>query len=200
MRAVTKIAAALALSSAWAAGAMAANPMLAEVEIKAASRAERDAGVWGDGQYIGHVRQLRGKSRLTLLPGTHELVFKLAGYEDVRRTITLEPGERYAYRLAMTTPTELKFPQANETAQVVLSVAPKDAAVFIEDRYAGHVERFAKGLRLKAGTYRIKIALPGYQPFESEMTLRPGQRYEIKTQLAKGSIAEQDGELLVVDR
>jgi len=32
------------------------------------------------------------------------------------------------------------------------------------------------------------------------MTLRPGQRYEIKTQLAKGSIAEQDGELLVVDR
>lgn len=196
MRAVTKVIAALAL---WTAsmGVMAANPMLAEVEIKPASRAERDAGVWVDGQYIGHVRQLRGKSRLTLLPGTHELVFKLVGYEDVRRTIMLEPGERYEYRLAMSTRTELSFPSADETAQIVLSVAPKEAAVFVDDRYVGHVDRFGKGLRLKAGTYRVKIALPGYQPFESEMTLRAGQRYEIKTRLAKGSIAEQDGQLVV---
>ncbi len=198
MGAVAKIIAAIALWTALPLGAIAANPMLAEVEIKAASRAERDAGVWVDGQYIGHVRQLRGKSRLTLLPGTHELVFKLVGYEDVRRTITLEPGERYEFRLAMSTADAVSFPSADETARIVLSVTPKDAAVFVDDRYAGHVDRFGKGIRLKAGTYRIKITLPGYQPFETEMTLRAGQRYEIRTALAKGSITEQDGELLVV--
>lgn len=192
MRAVTKMMAMLALCAAPFAGTLAANSMLAEVEIEAASRVERDAGVWVDGQYVGHVRQLRGKSRLALLPGAHELVFKLVGYDEVRRTVTVEPGERYKYRLAMASADALAFPDEEETARIVLSVDPGEAAVFVNDRYAGHVERFGKGLRLKAGTYRIRIALPGYQAFESELTVRAGQRYEISTELAKGSIEDQD--------
>lgn len=197
-RAVHRLVAALALG-AIASAAGAANPMLAEVEIDAASRAERNAGVWVDGQYVGHVRQLRGKSRLALLPGRHDLVFKLVGYEDVEREVTLEPGERYEYRLSMQERAALEFPAKEQTASVVLDVDPKDAAVFINDRYAGHVDRFdgGRGMRLRAGTYRVKIALPGYRPFETEMTLQAEQRYEIRTELAKGTIAEQDEELMV---
>jgi hypothetical protein len=37
----------------WGAQALAANPLLGEVELEAASKAERDAGVWLDGQYVG---------------------------------------------------------------------------------------------------------------------------------------------------
>lgn len=197
MRRVTRLITAMALCAALPLAEVAANPMLAEVEIKAASRAERDAGVWVDGQYVGYVHQLRGKSRLKLLPGERELVFKLVGYEDVHRTVTLEPGERYQYQLTMVAPDELEFPDDTATAHIALSVDPADAAVFVNDHYAGNVQRFRKGLRLKAGTYRIKIALPGYQPFESELTLREGQRYEIRTALVKGSIAEQDEALFV---
>lgn len=189
--------AALALGA--IAAAFAANPMLAEVEIDAAGRAERNAGVWVDGQYVGHVHQLRGKSRLALLPGRHELLFKLVGYEDVKRDVTLEPGERYTFRLSMQERAALEFPTKEQTASLVLDVDPKDAAVFVNDRYAGHVDRFdgGSGMRLRAGTYRLKITLPGYRPFETQITLAPSQRYEIRTTLAKGTIAEQDEELLV---
>jgi len=198
-RGAHRLIAAAALVLGAMSAAFAANPMLAEVEINAAGRAERNAGVWVDGQYVGHVRQLRGKSRLALLPGRHELLFKLVGYEDVRREVTLEPGERYAFRLSMQERAALEFPAKEQTASIVLDVAPKDAAVFVNDRYAGHVNRFngGRGMRLRAGTYRLKITLPGYKPFETEVKLEPNQRYEIRTALAKGTIAEQDEELMV---
>ena len=191
--------AALVVGALSTAAIAAKNPMLAEIEIDAASRAERDAGVWVDGQYIGHVRQLRGKSRLTLMPGRHELLFKLVGYEDVQREVTLEPGERYTYRLSMQERAALEFPTKEQTASIVLDIDPKDAAVFVNDRYAGHVDRFdgGRGMRLRAGTYRFKVTLPGYRPFETEMTLQPNQRYELRAELAKGTIVEQDEELLV---
>jgi hypothetical protein len=39
--------------------------------------------------------------------------------------------------------------------------------------------------------------LPGYQPFETEMSLSANQRYEIKTELRRGSIRDQSDELIV---
>jgi hypothetical protein len=59
------------------------------------------------------------------------------------------------------------------------------------------VERFSgrKGVRLRAGTHHIRIELPGYQSFESEMTLITDQRYEIKTQLMKGALDDQPEDL-----
>jgi hypothetical protein len=50
-------------------------------------------------------------------------------------------------------------------------------------------------MRLSPGTYRFTIALPGYQPFNTELTLRSGQTYEIKTELPKGEIGDQAEEL-----
>jgi hypothetical protein len=192
----TALCLALALSA-----ANAANPIFGEVQVKAGSRVERNAGVWVDGQYMGHVKQLRGKSRLYLIPGEHELVFKLVGYEDVHQSIVVEPGRSSDYRLTMQQKSHLNFPTDEQTAKLILSVAPDEAAVFVNDQYAGHVARFnsAKGMRLREGTYRVKITLPGYRPFETEMTLRANQSYRIKTDLSKGSIAEQ-GDNLVVGR
>jgi len=43
---------------------------------------------------------------------------------------------------------------------------------------------------LSPGTHRIKIDLPGYRTFETEITLLPNQKYTVKTDLAKGSIAQ----------
>jgi hypothetical protein len=50
-------------------------------------------------------------------------------------------------------------------------------------------------MRLSAGTYRVTIALPGYEPFNAELTVRAGQTYEIKTELEKGLLGEQALEL-----
>jgi hypothetical protein len=180
-----------------AASASAANPLQGEVEIEAASRIERNAGLWLDGQYVGFVKDLEGKGRLVLVPGPHTLLFKLVGYEDVASTIAVEPDTRQEYRLAMTAAADVTYPDKDNTAQVRISVKPEDAAIFVNDSYVGHTDRFdgRRGMRMSAGTYRFTIALPGYQPFNTELTVRAGQTYEIKTELPKGRLGDQAGEL-----
>ena len=182
------------MAAMWlAANVGSANPLLGEVEIEAATQLERDAGVWVDGQYVGFVKDLRGKGKLTLVPGEHRLLFKLIGYQDVERAIVVEPGQGSQYRIAMTEAPNLTYPEKEATAQVRLAVEPKEAAVFVNGNYVGHVDRFngRKGMRLSPGTYRFTIALPGYRSFETEVTLRAAQLYEIKTALPEGSIGEQ---------
>jgi hypothetical protein len=188
------------LAAMWAAqSAVAANPIQGEVEIEAASRLERNAGVWLDGQYVGFVKDLEGKGKLVLVPGEHTLLFKLIGYDDVTSTIVVEPGTRKEYRVAMAQAADVSYPEKENTAQLRISVKPEEAAIFVNDSYVGHIDRFdgRRGMRLSPGTYRFTIALPGYQSFETELTLRAGQVYEIKTELPKGRLGEQAGELTV---
>jgi hypothetical protein len=177
--------------AAWFAGpALAANPLQGEVELKAASKAERNAGVWLDGQYVGFVKDLEGRGKLVLLPGDHQLVFKLIGYDDLTSRIDVEPGSRNRYRVAMLPLADATYPEESRTAQLRVSVKPEKAAIFVNDSYVGHIDRFdgRRGMRLSAGTYRLTIALPGYEAFDTELTVRAGQSYEIKTDLRKGSL------------
>jgi len=172
---------------------LAINSMLGEVQIEAASRVERDAGVWLDEQYIGYVKNLRGSGKLVLVPGEHRLVFKLIGYEDLTSSIVVEPGARTRYRVSMSEASDVEYPERSETAKLRLAVKPVEAAIFVDDAYVGHVNRFngRNGMRLSAGTYRFTIALPGYQAFETELTLHAGQTYQIKTDLPKESLDAQ---------
>jgi hypothetical protein len=50
-------------------------------------------------------------------------------------------------------------------------------------------------MAISPGKHRIKIELPGYRTFETEVNLLAGQKSEIKTELVKGSI-EQAGPLI----
>jgi hypothetical protein len=180
-----------------AASTQAVNPVLGEIEIVPASSIESDAGVWLDGQYVGYVKNLRGGGKLVLVPGEHELQFKLIGYQDVTSTVIVEPGEEKRYRVTMFEQPDLTYPSRQETAKLRIEVEPEDAAVFVDNAFVGHVDRFngPAGMRLKAGTYRFTIALPGYQSFETELTLRAGQTYEIKTDLPRGGYYDQGDEL-----
>ena len=194
-----KIAAGIAIAS-WFSigGAMAANPLQGEVELKAASRIERNAGLWLDGQYVGFVKDLEGNGKLVLLPGEHKLVFKLIGYADRTSTIDVGPGSRKQYRVAMLPKPNAVYPDESDTAQLRISVKPEEAAIFVNDSYAGHIDQFdgRGGMRLSAGTYRLTIALPGYEAFNTELTVSAGQSYEIKTDLPQGSLDEQAAALI----
>ena len=186
--------------AAWlvAGGAFAANPLQGEVELKAAGKIERNAGLWLDGQYVGFVKDLEGNGKLVLVPGEHKLLFKLIGYEDVTSTIVVEPGSRKQYRVAMLPNPDATYPDESNTAQLRISVKPEEAAIFVNDSYVGHIDRFdgRRGMRLSPGTYRLTIALPGYEAFNNEITVRAGQSYEIKAELPKGTLDEQAAELI----
>lgn len=184
-----------------AGGAYAANPLLGEVELKPSSKIERDAGVWLDGQYVGYVKDLQGKSKLVLVPGEHQLLFRLVGYREMRRSIVVQPGGEVVYRVALDPDPNAAYPSKESTARLRLAVEPEEAAVFVDQSYVGHVDQFdgRAGMRLAPGTYRFTIALPGYRTFETELTLRAEQDYEIKTELAKGRLDEQAGVLTARD-
>lgn len=76
------------------------------------------------------------------------------------------------------------------TATIKLAVNPSRAAVFLDGLFVGHVGEFeglGRGMLVAPGTYQIRIALPGYQTFETDINLLANQKVEIKTDLAKSS-------------
>jgi PEGA domain len=72
-------------------------------------------------------------------------------------------------------------------------VSPNRAAVFIDEKFVGHVDEFdgpGQALLVAPGKHRLKISLPGYQAFETEVNLLANQKFQIKTDLFKGSILQ----------
>jgi len=176
--------------AAWAGS----SDVLAEVKLKPSSKIEKAAGVWVDGQYLGYLKELKGSKKILLLPGRHELTAKLTGYLDFETEFDVAAGQTHEVRVAMRENLTATYPDRDEMARVKLKVEPSRAAVFVNDRYVGHVDQFRgfrKSLGLKPGTYKIHITLPGYQPFDTEVTLLKQQDYAIETTLLKGGAEQQ---------
>jgi hypothetical protein len=187
------LAAALLLTLLLAARSYADNQVMGEVKFEGATKAERDSGVWIDGQYVGYLKELKGDKKVMLLPGEHEITVRQAGLDDFIRKIVVEPGGKLTVHVAMQKSAGWQVPAA--TATLKLSVQPDRAAVFLDDRYVGHVGEFGgkfHSMQLAAGKHRVKIELPGYRTFDTEVTLLAGQKTEVKTDLAKGSIEQND--------
>ena len=61
---------------------------------------------------------------------------------------------------------------------VALEITPYDADVFVDGEYAGRVEDFdgtTQPLTLTAGTHRIEVQAPGYEPMVVDVGVQPGQ-------------------------
>ncbi len=167
--------------------------ILGELEFKGASKVEKTSGVWIDGQYVGYLDELKGPKRVLLLPGDHELAVRQAGYQDFTEKLTVEPKELLLVPVRMQKATSDTWPSV--TAQLKVDVQPDRAAVFVDDRFLGHAGELGgafHSMLLSPGKHRIKVELPGYQTFESDVTLVAGQRSVVKTNLEKGSIHQAD--------
>lgn len=177
----------------WAAGSYADNQVMGEVQFEGVHKVDRSSGVWIDGQYVGYLKELKGDKKIMLLPGEHEIRVRQAGMEDFVRRIVVEPGQKQIVRVAMERSTGWRTPAA--TATLKLTVQPDRAAVFLDNWYVGHVGEFGgkfHSMQIAAGKHRIKIELPGYRTFETELNLLAGQKSEVKTELVKGSIELND--------
>ncbi|HTM36593.1 MAG TPA: PEGA domain-containing protein [Terriglobales bacterium] len=167
------------------------NRMLAEVRFIAHNRAEKTAGVWVDGQYLGYTKELSGDKKLLLLPGRHEIVVRQPWYRDYVEQTVLEPGQVRAINLSLVK--DMRTPSKDATGELKISATPTRAAVFVDEQFAGHVDEFdgvGQAMLLTPGQHRVRLALPGYLPFETTVDLRPHQKLKIETALVKGSITE----------
>jgi len=169
------------------------NKVMGEVHFEGASKVERDSGVWIDGEYVGFLKELKGNKKVLLLPGEHQLEVRQSGYGTFARKITVEPGQVQTVQVVMHLLPGAHAPDV--TATLKLTVQPGRAAVFLDDQYIGHASELGgavHSLSISPGKHRIKVELPGYRTFETEVNLLQGQKSEVKTELVKGSI-EQAG-------
>ena len=171
------------------------NKVMGEVRFEGATKVEKDSGVWVDGDYVGFLKELHGNKKVLLLPGAHEISVRQSGYDDFLRKTVVEPGQVQTVQVAMHLSPRAVIPDV--TATLKLNVEPGRAAVFLDDKYIGHASEFG-GLRsmlISPGKHRIKVGLPGYRTFETEVNLLAGQRSEVKTELVKGSIQQASPEI-----
>ena len=167
------------------------NKILGEVRFQADNGAAKTAGVWVDGKYVGYVNELKGSKKLLLLPGEHQISVRQAGYQSVEETISIQPNGVQTLRISLAKDPRAEYPTVS--AEVKLAIDPDRAAVFVDDQYAGHAHEFGgagRAMLLSPGKHRIKITLPGYESFDTEIEVRANQKYDIKTQLPKGREAD----------
>ena len=164
------------------------NEILGEVRFRPQNGAAKTAGVWVDGKYVGYLSELKGSKKLLLLPGEHEISVREAGYQSVDQKVSVQPNAVQTLRVSLAKDPRAQFPTVS--AEVRLSIDPDRAAVFVDDQFAGHAHEFGgagRAMLLSPGKHHIKITLPGYQSFSTEIDVRAKQKYDIKTQLPKGN-------------
>ncbi len=169
------------------------SKVMGEVHFEGDTQIDRDSGVWIDGEYVGYVKELKGDKKVLLLPGKHQIAIRQAGYSEFTQEVVVEPGQLQTIQVKMQLLPGEKMPAV--TSELKVTVQPKRAAVFLDGRYVGHASELGgkfHSLLVNPGKHKIKIELPGYRTYETEVDVLAGQKAEVKTELVKGSI-EQAG-------
>jgi PEGA domain len=164
------------------------SDVLGEVQFEGKTNVEKTSGVWVDGQYVGYLNELKLSKKVLLLPGDHTISVRQNGYQDFSQTIVVQPGKTQIIRVAMNKAATGPMPPDAELATVKINVNPSRAAVFVDNRFVGHVGEFGglgRAMQVVPGTHHIRIALPGYATFQTDINPLPGQKVEVKTDLVK---------------
>lgn len=172
------------------------NEVMGEVRFEGDTQLDRDSGVWVDGQYLGYVKELKGKKKVMLLPGHHQVSVRQAGYLNFDRDVVVEPGEAMTIQVNMKMIPGAKTPDV--TSELKVTVQPKRAAVFLDGNYVGHASELGgkfHSLLVSPGKHQIKIELAGYRTFETEVDVLAGQKSEVKTELVRGSIVQAGADI-----
>jgi hypothetical protein len=167
------------------------NQVLGEVQFDAKTNVDKTSGVWVDGQYVGYVKELKGSKKVLLLPGEHVISVRQNGYRDLVQTVVLQPGQMQIIGVSMEKAATGPMPADADLATIRINVNPSRAAVFVDERFVGHVGEFGgvgKSMLVVPGAHRIRIALPGYETFETDINPRPAQKVEVKTDLVKSAV------------
>jgi hypothetical protein len=172
------------------------SKVMGEVKFEGATKIEREAGVWVDGNYVGYLKELKGNKKVLLLPGEHQIAVRQSGYDDFEQKVVVEPGQVHTVPVRLHLAPHATTPDITSTLK--LDIEPGRAAVFLDGKFVGHAGEFGGALHsmlISPGKHRIKVELPGYRTFETEVNMLAGQKSEVKTELVKGSIEQAGPEI-----
>lgn len=159
-----------------------------EVHFIPDGKVEKTAGVWVDGQYVGYIDDLKGRKTLHLGAGNHDIVVREVGYKDWERKVNLAVGGAQDLVVKLDLDPSVKY--SVENAELKIHAMPSNAAVYVDGKFAGTVHDFGgigHSMLLPPGKHTIKISMPGYQDYVTEMDMAANQKYRIETKLTAGS-------------
>ena len=160
--------------------------------------------VYVDGYYTGLVDSFDGfLQRLRLPPGEHEIELYLEGYESVRQTLYLAPGETYRIRHRMEPlpdgappptrpepvvppPVPLVQPAVEDFGTLVVRIRPFDAGVTIDgEPWVGHEGLGELVLELGAGIHELEVSRTGHRTYAAAVEVVPGERTVVNVSLPR---------------
>jgi PEGA domain-containing protein len=167
------------------------NQVMGQLDFEGKTNVERDSGVWIDGNYVGYLKELNGTKKIMLLPGMHEVIVRQSGYVDFVQRVVVEPGEKRLISVSLHLAPSATVPAI--TATLKLKIKPERAAVFLDGKFVGHAADFGgafRSMKISPGKHRVRVELPGYRTYDTEVNLLANQVSEVKTELPKGSIEQ----------
>lgn len=139
------------------------------------------AGVFIDGKYVGPAGNLAMGRKYAVAAGDHEVKLVEPRYEEITTKVSIASGKTFVLRETMK-----PVPLAEPPFGVLRIIYPeKFAAVYVNDRYYGHADEFnapAQGLKLKPGSYNVKVApLGGGAPLEEKVTIEADKTFTMRS-------------------
>ena len=172
------------------------NQVMGQVDFEGQTKIDKDSGVWVDGQYLGYVKELKGNKKVLLIPGKHQVSVRQAGYTDYNEGIVVEPGGTNIVNVRMEKDPKAVVPSV--TGEIKLEVKPDRAAVFVDGKFAGYVHEFGgvkRAMLIAPGSHHIKVALPGYKDFETDIVVQASRKVTVKTELSPSSVTDEATDL-----
>ena len=172
------------------------NQVMGQVDFEGQTKIDKDSGVWVDGQYLGYVKELKGNKKVLLIPGKHQVSVRQAGYTDYNEEIVVEPRGTNIVNVRMEKDPKAVVPSV--TGEIKLEVKPDRAAVFVDGKFAGYVHEFGgvkRAMLIAPGSHHIKVALPGYKDFETDIVVQASRKVTVKTELSPSSVTDEATDL-----
>jgi PEGA domain-containing protein len=117
-----------------------------------------------------------GTFDVVLDPGLHVITVSLKGHRDAVVRRDMEPGSKH----------EIDLTVARLPATMRIDANQDAAYVLIDGREVGQTPL---SIERRAGRYQITVEKEGFDPYETNVTLEPGQPFNVRADLPEGSPA-----------
>jgi serine/threonine protein kinase len=114
--------------------------------------------------HIDDTPENKGKTPLSLylFPGSYKIKVSKAGFEEVKDSITVEPGPSFSKKYSLK-----KFPE--QKYDLYIKTIPEDAFIYINERKYDQKKPFK--LQLSTPHIKLRVECKGYQTEEENLTL-----------------------------
>ena len=137
------------------------------------------AGVFVDGKYLGPAANFRIARTYAVAAGDHEVKLADPRYEELTTKVSITAGKKTTIRETLK---ELP-PAKGPFGRIRTESTDKFAAVYVNDKYMGHVDEFSngsQGLLLSPGDYTVKVVPASGSPVTQSVKLEVDKTVIVK--------------------